>query len=403
MNTNQKKFDLIITDFIRKNLLLFFIVGISILALVIRNEFRGWLSGDMIQHLVPWAEYLEAHGGFAGIASGPPYCDYPVTYQYMLAFLTYLPGSYLAKLKVVSVFFDFVNAGLAMLIVRQAGAYSKKSFIPWLAYALALLIPTPILNSAAWGQSDAIYTAFLLASLYLLMREKFPWAFIAFGFAISIKLQAVFFFPVLLLLYLKNRNFSLLNFLIIPAVIAALSLPALIIGKPPVEVFSVYLGQMEMYSETTMNFPNLYSLLPNIYWQFAVPGVLLTLALLLTFYFVVLKTDRAELSGWTLVEVSLLTILICAYTLPAMHQRYLFTGDLLAVIYLFARKERAYIPLVIWLVSVSGYLIYLYGFEPVVEQPILALAYLWVMVLIARDIVSRPLNSPPSPKEGGAG
>ena len=247
MNTNQKKFDLIITDFIRKNLLLFFIVGISILALVIRNEFRGWQSGDMIQHLVPWAEYLEAHGGFAGIASGPPYCDYPVTYQYMLAFLTYLPGSYLAKLKVVSVFFDFVNAGLAMLIVRQAGAYPKKSLIPWLAYALALLIPTPILNSAAWGQSDAIYTAFLLASLYFLMREKFPWAFIAFGFAISVKLQAVFFFPVLLLLYLKNRNFSLLNFLIIPAVIAALSLPALIIGKPPVEVFSVYLGQMEMY------------------------------------------------------------------------------------------------------------------------------------------------------------
>jgi len=152
-----------------------------------------------------------------------------------------------------------------------------------------------------------------------------------------------------------------------------------------------------------MNFPNLYSLLPNIYWQFAVPGVLLTLALLLTFYFVVLKTDRAELSGWTLVEVSLLTILICAYTLPAMHQRYLFTGDLLAVIYLFARKERAYVPLVIWLVSVSGYLIYLYGFDPVVEQPILALAYLWVMVLIARDIVSRPLNSAPSLKEGGAG
>ena len=149
MNTNQKKFDLIITDFIRKNLLLFFIVGISILTLVIRNEFRGWLSGDMIQHLVPWAEYLEAHGGFAGIASGPPYCDYPVTYQYMLAFLTYLPGSYLAKLKVVSVFFDFVNAGLAMLIVRQAGAYSKKSFIPWLAYAAY----APLHSVSVWSQS----------------------------------------------------------------------------------------------------------------------------------------------------------------------------------------------------------------------------------------------------------
>jgi hypothetical protein len=31
-----------------------------------------------------------------------------------------------------------------MLIVREIGGYSKKSYVPWLAYALALLIPTPI-------------------------------------------------------------------------------------------------------------------------------------------------------------------------------------------------------------------------------------------------------------------
>ncbi len=73
-------------------------MGISLLTLVIRNEFRGWQSGDYLQHLLPWAKYLEAHGGFARIATAHN-CNYPVTYRYILAFLTYLPGSYLARSK----------------------------------------------------------------------------------------------------------------------------------------------------------------------------------------------------------------------------------------------------------------------------------------------------------------
>ena len=399
MNTEQRKFDRILTDFLQRNLNVFFVVGISLLTLVIRNEFRGWQSGDFIQHLLPWAEYLETHGGFAGIASGPPNCDYPVTYQYILAFLTYLPASYLAKIKVVSVFFDFVSAAFVMLIVRKIGGYSKKSFVPWLAYAVALLIPTPILNSAAWAQSDSIYTAFLVMTLYFLIREKYPLAFIAFSLAFSFKLQAVFFFPVLLLLYLKGRNFSFLHFLIIPAVIAALSLPAIVIGKPLAEIFGVYIGQVQSYPKTTLNFPNMYFFLPDLHWQFALPGILLTLALILTLYFVLLKSERVVLAGGTLLEVSLLTVMICAYSLPSMHQRYLFAGDILAVIYLFTRRERAYIPLIIWLISVNGYLWYLYGFGPLVEQRYLAMAYLWIMVLIARDLVFKPLSAPESLKQ----
>ncbi len=399
MHTEQRKFDCVLTDFFRKNLTVFFVVGISLLTLVIRNEFRGWESGDYQRFLLPWSTYLEQNGGFAGIASGPPNCNYPVTYQYILAFLTYLPASYLAKIKVVSVFFDFVSAAFVMLIVREIGGYSKKSYVPWLAYALALLIPTPILNSAAWAQSDSIYTAFLVITLYFLIREKYPQAFIAFGLAFSFKLQAVFFFPVFLLLYLKNRKFSLLHFLIIPAVIAVLSLPALIIGKPLAEIFSVYIGQIQSYQKTTLNFPNMYFFLPDLHWQFAVPGILFTVALILTLYYLLLKRERVVLIGGTLLEVSLLTIMICAYCLPSMHQRYLFTGDILAVIYLFTRRERPYIPLLIWLISVNGYLWYLYGFGPLVEQRYLAMAYLWLMVLIARDLVFQPLNTLQTLKE----
>ena len=143
----------------------------------------------------------------------------------------------------------------------------------------------------------------------------------------------------------------------------------------------------------------MYFFLPDLHWQFAVPGILLTVALILTLYYLLLKRERVVLMGGTLLEVSLLTIMICAYCLPSMHQRYLFTGDILAVIYLFTRRERPYIPLLICLISVNGYLWYLYGFGPLVEQRYLAMAYLWLMVLIARDLVFQPLNTLQTLKE----
>ena len=393
MRINLKRYEYSFVEFVHKNLNILYILLISLLALAIRNEFRGWISGDLQQFMIPWSTYFEEHNGFAGIASGPLNCDYPVIYQYILAFLSYLPGSSLAKIKAVSVFFDFVSATFIMLIVREVNGYSKKSPVPILAYALALLIPTPILNSAAWGQCDSIYSAFLMISLYFLIREKHPLAFIAFGFAFAFKLQSIFFFPVLLLLYFKRKDISLLHFLIVPAVVFLVSLPAIIIGKPLPEIFGVYFGQVTEYAKMTMGFPNLYSLLPDIYWQFATPGIILTFSLLLTFYFVLLKQKNFELSGANIVEVSLLTIMICTYTLPAMHQRYLFSGDLIAVIYMFTRKERPYVPLIIWLISVNGYMDYLFAFGPLVDQRYLALAYLGSMVLIARDMVFKPHSS----------
>lgn len=393
MRINLKRYEHSFVEFVQKNLNILFILLISLLALAIRNEFRGWISGDLQQFMIPWSTYFEEHNGFAGIASGPLNCDYPVIYQYILAFLSYLPGSSLAKIKAVSVFFDFVSATFIMLIVREVKGCSKKSPVPILAYALALLIPTPIFNSAAWGQCDSIYSAFLIISLYFLIREKHPLAFIAFGFASAFKLQSIFFFPVLLLLYFKRKDISLLHFLIVPAIIFAVSLPAIIIGKPLPEIFGVYFGQVTEYVKMTMGFPNMYSLLPDIYWQFATPGIILTFSLLLTFYFVLLKQKNFELSGANIVEVSLLTIMICTYTLPAMHQRYLFSGDLIAVIYMFTRKERPYVPLIIWLISVNGYMDYLFAFGPLVDQRYLALAYLGIMVLIARDMVFKPHKS----------
>lgn len=387
MKTKNTKIDRMILYFFNNNINIIYFIIISLLALFIRNEFRGWVTQDYQKFLLPWSEYLESNGGFAGIASGPPNANYPVAYLYILAFLTYLPASYLAKIKVVSVFFDFVSAVFVMLTVRELGGYRKRSIIPLLAYATALLIPTSILNSAAWGQCDSIYTCFLLITLYFLIKEKYPLALIGFGIAFSFKLQAIFFLPVLLLLYFKNKNFSLLHFLFIPVTFFLISLPAIIIGKPIDEILNIYINQMQTHQMTVLNFPNMYNFLPDLYRQFAVPGILLTLAILISLYSVILKSTHIILQDSSLIEVSLLTVMICVYTLPSMHERYLFSGDMIAVIYTFIRKDRPYVPLSIWFISLNGYILYLFKFGPLIDYRILAIVYFAIIVVMARDLI----------------
>ena len=44
-------------------------------------------------------------------------------------------------------------------------------------YGIVLMLPTVILNSSCWGQSDAIYAAFILFSIAFLLEEKYVKAF----------------------------------------------------------------------------------------------------------------------------------------------------------------------------------------------------------------------------------
>ncbi len=88
-----------------------------------------------------------------------------------------------------------------------------KSYIAAIGALVVLFAPTIFINSAAWGQCDAIYAAFCLGSLYFLLKERPAWACTFFALALSFKLQAIFFFPVLLVLLLHERYFYLADVL----------------------------------------------------------------------------------------------------------------------------------------------------------------------------------------------
>lgn len=379
LSIDISKIECAVIQFLQDYKHLFLFVIITIFALLIRKDQIYFTAGDYVLSFRPWSEYLVQHGGFAGIPTLES--DYNVAYLYILALINYLPLSLLIKIKLVSFFFDFTTAIFIMLIIKRFLKSEKNNLLPYLAYGVALFVPTVLLNSAVWGQCDIIYTCFITISIYLFLKKKVTWAFISYGVALAFKLQALFVLPVLFLLYFKEKKFSALNFLLIPLVNFFIYIPAWIMGKPLSEIFSAYTTQVGEYLALVMNYSNFYSLLPNDYGYFSQTGIILLFGFLLVSY-VSLFSNKIILRNTDYVVITMITVMLCTFFLPAMHERYMFSVDLLAVIFLFIYPHRFYVPLLIWFINANAYLPALFGFGPIVNYSAMALVYLGLLCLL---------------------
>src|SRR5205807_1749751 len=111
-------------------------------------------------------DYIQAHGGFAVFKES--FSDYNLAYLYLLAGATYLPVKPIIAIKAISILFDMVIALFTYLILQLK---YKRSSGPMIGAVLILFAPTLFINSAAWGQCDATYTACCLGSLYFLLSK----------------------------------------------------------------------------------------------------------------------------------------------------------------------------------------------------------------------------------------
>ena len=130
-----------------------------------------------------------------------------------------------------------------------------------LIYGLYLLLPTVILNSAYWSQSDSIYTAFVVISLYYLIKNDFKKGIIYFAIAFAFKFQAIFIFPLYVLMYFSDRKIKFKYFLFIPLIVFIFSIPKVIYSGKVFSGFEVYVNQSGTYKQyLTLNLPNAYSI-----------------------------------------------------------------------------------------------------------------------------------------------
>ena len=349
-----------------------FIIGVILVSILIKYFFFSFESGDYKRFLLKWYNIISEEG-LTSIVGGLG--NYNPPYLILLYLLTLIPVSPLIKIKLLSVLFDCLMGLFGYLIVKEL-SNNKHAYLSGL---VILLLPTVILNSSMWAQCDSIYTTFALLSLYLLIKEKYSLSFLSLGVAFSFKLQFIFILPVYVILYFVNKKFSVFNFLLIPLGNILMCLPVILMGMPVINCFTTYLEQTTDYSVIlTRNLPNIYQFLPNekiIGYLFLLVTALLFLGLLIFF----LKRKK-EIEKKEIITIALLSVLIAVYFLPFMHERYMFMGDVLSIIWWFIYKKKIYIPIIINLSSLAGYSIYLFGLD---HMPLWLFSLLLLLTIIS--------------------
>ncbi|MCI1966673.1 MAG: hypothetical protein LKJ17_11175 [Oscillospiraceae bacterium] len=285
----------------------------------------------MHKYLIPWFNELKSGGGLSALKR--PIGNYNLLYLTLMALGTYLPLSAITVIKGLSILFDYAAAtASAYLLYTLMKPNLQTRLLCSITYILTLLSPETILNSAVWGQCDSIYTTFCILALAFLIEQKFRSAFLIFGLAFSFKLQAIFFLPLFIIIWLTSANCKLRYFLLIPATMMATGLPAILIGRPPQDVFGIYGIQIGWMRTMTAGCPNFYSFAPNIEFGYFAPAAILVTLMLLGLMAAWMLYRNRPLTSHEVLLLAVWSSIVCIYFLPDMHERYLFPTDLLLIV-----------------------------------------------------------------------
>lgn len=370
-------------DWIRKHILLIFVVSVTAFGIAIHLCGFDFQSDDYVSFLFSWWVEIE-ESGLQGLAA--QIGNYNIPYQIITYLLTLTPLGPLYSYKVLSIVFDFVLAVSAALLVYSFD--SKKSHLkPVFTYALVFCSITVVLNSAFWSQCDSIYVSFIILSIYFLKKEKNIPSFVMLGIAFAFKLQTVFILPVFFFYYICTRKTSILHFLIIPAVDFLMCLPAIILGRNPLDFIAIYAEQTDCGMLIQMNCPNIYAFIcdgndMNNYFLFKPLSIFLTVAILgaVLCMLIYKRTDLSDTQNFLL--ASIWTVFTCIMFLSSMHERYAYLLDILTIIFAVVNVKRVWLPIVCNLVSLRGYCFYLFSYD-VLDIKVTAIVYIAVYVYVS--------------------
>lgn len=338
--------------------------------------------GDYTFFLKPWVEFIRSHGYWQAFRF--EFANYSPAYLYFLLGIAKLGGEPLIPIKLLSICFEYVAAWFIGGIAYQK---YRENWVRWCALAVVPLLPTVLINSSYWGQCDSIYVSFLIGSIYFALKKRSFLSILFLGISFSFKLQAVLLFPFYFVLLLRNR-IKWYYFLLVPAVYLISLLPAYCAGRPLTELLSVFVAQSGHYEELSLQFPNLYMWISNDYYEPVKWG-----GILFTFLFALLtggllaKKYKTELTDDYLVRLALLSAVIFPFLLPGMHERYMYAGDLLAIVYIMYFPSKFYNALGVPLISFFSYALCTSLNEPLIRYlgvPV-TLFYLCVIGLLVRD------------------
>jgi len=344
------------------------------------------VSEDYTDFLQAWVAKMAASDGIAVFATG--FAEYTGTYLTLLFTAVKAFDGTLSALdivKLVSLFGTLLCAVGVWLIARQAGLGSMRA----LCFALGFMaLPTVAQNGVGWGQTDALYAAFVLFGLHALMRDRLALsaAFISFG--IAIKLQAIFIGPMLFGLCLLRPRYLAYFIVAIPLAYLASNALFLLAGRPIDEVLSIYLVQFTYYNSRgadafSLDAPNIWEVLRGVAiarpdlgldeMSLTMIGVGMTIAIAAALLFAVwvwrLGRERL-LNAEALVLLGFLAVLMTVYLLPKMHSRFFYIAEVLAYVMLIWQLRFLWVLIPLQMAILLAYDRYhhLFGFRDVIPD-----------------------------------
>ena len=328
-------------------------------AIFLRALCLDYVTLDYEDFLSQWYTYFKTNGGFDAIAGSVG--DYNVPYLYFMAAISYMNVPDLYLIKLFSCFGDVVLAWGCLRLVRSLTRERQGSEAPLIAFAAALLLPTVVLNGAAWAQCDVIYGALCIhaAALALEGRNKSSVALMAVAF--SFKLQAVFVLPLWGVLWLAGKV-KFRELWVFPLTYLAVILPAVMMGKPLGDILGIYFHQMGEYPRLVLNAPSVYQLIPYgaqvdetlaARLGIVAAGVLVLVLLALGFRL------RGRLDGELAMTVAVILCIGVPFFLPHMHERYFFLADVFTLAWACTSVKRLPAAVLAAGSSLASYLVYL--------------------------------------------
>lgn len=365
-----------------KRPLIFLSIFLFILLIFVRYQVLDLTNGDH-QLILTWYDFLKQND-VMGLADDD-FSNYPPAYLYLLWIFTLVSEIITPAhaLKIIPTLFDVISAIAIFKIARLKFNDDK----PYLLTVIFLLLPTVTFNSTGWGQIDSAYGSFLLVCFYFLLKEKPLYAMIAFGLAFSFKAQSIFLLPFLGIMFLwKKINWY--YFFIPPIIYILLALPTIFLGRSWESILLLYVGQAGQFQNLARYAPNLYFVIPNDYFHpvFEI-GFGIFIISMLAWAWSNWKANP-PFTQKKIALTALASVALVPFLLPKMLDRYFYPADILSFAVAILLPELWFVPILFQFSSGLVYLIFPFGFPPLMALPAAFINTAVIIILIRTQINS---------------
>ena len=298
--------------------------------------------------------------GPVGFYAEDYFCDYPPGYLYILGLVQWicrtleLPSSAAAATllyKMPAILADLLIGCLLYRRVYRRYGHLNAVF----AACMVLFSPGIWVDSAVWGQVEAVQMVFLLLTVFAFEDGRFAQGCLWYALAVAVKPQALMLGPVLLVFaidFIRRNKRAALRPILCGAALAlgafAVLFTPFCIGQGMGVLLDKYVGTMTSYPYVTLNALNLYQFLGlnaqtldsvalgMTYRTWTWIGVGVSVALAVWTYWKN-REDHPLL-------ISSVMLLWALYMFgPAMHERYIYPVAVLLVALAWQKKNRRYL------------------------------------------------------------